>query len=99
MRDTLRMNAFARRGVIFAILLVGAAVLAWHSITSFSDEPATPAAVTLSFPLDEAGAKNASGPLLPPSEAPSGMREYRNERHRFALFYPEALVVKEFDEG
>ncbi len=40
-----------------------------------------------------------SGPLKPPRNPPAGQTEYRNEHYRFALFYPNTLAVKEYDEG
>lgn len=40
-----------------------------------------------------------SSVLKPPRTPPQGAREYRNTTYRFALFYPQALGVKEYDEG
>ncbi len=37
--------------------------------------------------------------LKPAREAPIGYIEYRNERYRFALLYPNSLSVKAYDEG
>ena len=31
--------------------------------------------------------------------APSGYKEYRNTTYRMSLFYPDTLIVKEFNEG
>ncbi|MEK7613049.1 MAG: hypothetical protein AAB449_02830 [Patescibacteria group bacterium] len=38
-------------------------------------------------------------PLKPARQAPAGYREYRSEPYRFAVFYPDALSVREYDEG
>jgi hypothetical protein len=37
--------------------------------------------------------------LAPPRTPPAGMKEYRNTRFRFALFYPEAMTVQSYSEG
>ena len=41
----------------------------------------------------------ASAPLKPARVPPAGYLEYRNTQYRFALFYPQDLSVKEYDEG
>jgi hypothetical protein len=45
------------------------------------------------------GSTTGAGPLKPARTPPAGHAEYRNERYRFALFYPSNLSVKSFDEG
>lgn len=45
------------------------------------------------------GSSTSAGPLKPARMPPAGQTEYRNERYRFALFYPSNLSVKSFDEG
>lgn len=47
----------------------------------------------------EASAGTTTAPLLPARDAPAGQSEYRNEHYRFALFYPQGLTVKTYDEG
>ncbi|MEK7133591.1 MAG: hypothetical protein AAB804_00810 [Patescibacteria group bacterium] len=42
---------------------------------------------------------NGQTPLRAPREAPAGQKEYRDEHYRFALFYPDDLTVKMYDEG
>jgi len=39
----------------------------------------------------------SQGPFL--REVPQGAREFKSERYSFSLLYPEAMIVKEFDEG
>ena len=41
----------------------------------------------------------STGPLKPPRTPPAGQKELYNEQYRFALFYPDALSMKAYDEG
>jgi hypothetical protein len=56
---------------------------------------------TSTFPnsAPDASASATTGPLLPARTPPAGQAEYRNEQYRFALFYPQELAVKTYDEG
>lgn len=67
-------------------------------ITLTADEPVAPgfAAPTDSVPND---GTPVTGPLAPARTPPAGYKEYRNIHYRFALFYPDSLTVKEYDEG
>lgn len=40
-----------------------------------------------------------AGPLKPARTPPAGYAEYRDERYRFAFFYPNNLSIKTYDEG
>ena len=68
---------------------VAAAAYFYMSLPSFSGQDSQPAA----------GAAASGAPLKPARTPPAGHKEYREQRYRFAVFVPDNLVAKSYDEG
>jgi hypothetical protein len=84
-------------GGLYGAYAYGPADTATHALT-ITEDPVAAAG----FPAATESPANdttVAGPLAPPREAPMGQKEYRSERYRFALFYPENLKVESYDEG
>lgn len=81
---------------ILAFLLVLSPL--YHLFYTPTSSP-TPAALPKSQVPLAASSTEVLGTLKPARTPPEGHREYRNEKQRFAFFYPTSYEVKVFDEG
>lgn len=89
-------------GILFAGYKYSALNISTNADSLFGAATSTPEATHLALTASEAQ------PLLPPRPVPDrcgqstpGVQcaEYRNEKYRFSIFYPESRSIKEYDEG
>jgi len=90
---------------VIAVICLSLAAGAWMLLRgSAAPNAAAPTSEDVIVPAPDAAPTvqdgvAVTGPLKPARAAPAGYIEYRNEHYRFALFYPDDLKAKEFDEG
>lgn len=91
-------------GIVVALLVAGAGWYAYRTWVAQSNMPADAQdADTVPAPgfasSTDATTNTLPNSLKPSRTPPAGYTEYRNEHYRFALFYPNDLSVKVYDEG
>ena len=80
---------------VFVLLTLGSGT-AYYFVTS--ERPASTGDGLSAVAVGSAPAHD-EGSYIAAREAPPGMRVYRSEHYRFELFYPQGLVLNEYEEG
>ncbi len=74
--------------VLGVLAVAGAAVFFYTNTEALDTTTTTSTSLT-----------NLPSSYFEPRLSPPGFKEYRSYKHDFSLFYPEGLVVKEYNEG